>query len=135
MKATTSFVHAWADRYEERIGSKEPQLLGEVDPTVRARGFYEPDEFAAVARWKTPRSRQRITSNLGSDVREITRMAFSAPESLQHRALTLLAGVSDRHMIVDFRTTEALKRLGEWDGNGGYSSTSASAEYSPAGSK
>ena len=53
-------------------------------------------------------------------------MAFAAPERFQHRVLTLLDGISvpsasallavafpDRHTILDFRSTEALKRLGE----------------------
>ena len=60
-------------------------------------------------------------------------MAFAAPERLQHRVLTPLSGVRvptanallavafpDRHTIIDFRSTEALKRLRMWDGTGGY---------------
>ena len=52
---------------------------------------------------------------------------------MQHRVLTLLNGVRaptatallavalpNQHTILDFRGTEALKRLGEWDGTGGY---------------
>lgn len=80
-----------------------------------------------------PRSRPGIAANSGSDIRQITGMAFAAPEPLQHRALTLLSGVGvptatallavafpDRHTIIDVRSTESLSRLEEWDGQGGY---------------
>ena len=87
-----SFVLTWAALYEQRMGSTESWLLDNVGPVAAARGHYEPDEFIAVARWKTPRSRPAIAANSGSDIRQITAMAFAAPESLQHRALTLLQG-------------------------------------------
>ena len=132
-KLDRKWVRTWADRYIERMGQTEPYLLGEVGPAAAARGFYESDELAAVARWKTPRSSQRIAANSCADVREVTAMAFAASERLQHRILTLLNGVQvptatallavafpDRHTIIDFRSTEALKRLGTWDGTGGY---------------
>lgn len=111
----------------------EPRLFEEVGPAAAARGFYELDEFAVVSRWKTPRSRRRIATNSGDDVRDASALAFAAPERLQHRILTLLDGIGaptatallavafpDRHTIVDFRGTQALGRLGEWDGTGGY---------------
>lgn len=133
MKPSADWVRDWACRYVDAMGSTEPRLLDKVGPVARARGFYEPDELAAVAAWKTPRSKSRIAANTAADVRDITRMAFSAPEHLQHRVLTLLDGVQqptatallsvafpDRHTIVDFRTRGALARLGEWDGAGGY---------------
>ena len=129
-----SFVLTWAALYEQRMGSTEPWLLDNVGPVAAARGHYEPEEFTAVARWKTPRSRPAIAANSGSDIRQITAMAFAAPESLQHRALTLLQGVGvptatallavafpDRHTIIDVRSTGSLDRFGEWDGQGGYS--------------
>jgi hypothetical protein len=131
--AHQAFVHAWAAKYEEGMGPEESQLLDEVGPAAAIRGYYEPDEFAAVARWKSPRSRPHILANPDSEVRDITAMAFAAPEALQHRVLTLLDGVSvatatallavafpNQNTILDFRSTEALERLGEWDGSGGY---------------
>ena len=111
----------------------EAKLLSDVGPAAATRGFYEPGEFADVARWKSPRSQRHVLANRGADVREVTAMAFAAPERFQHRVLTLLDGIRvpsasallavafpDRHTILDFRSTEALKRLGEWDGRGGY---------------
>jgi hypothetical protein len=128
-----SFVLTWSARYEQRMGATEPWLLDTVGPAAATRGHYEPDEFTAVARWKTPRSRPAIAANSGSDIRQITAMAFAAPEPLQHRALTLLHGVGvptatallavafpDQHTIIDVRSTGSLDRLGEWDGQGGY---------------
>jgi hypothetical protein len=133
MHVNRSFVLTWAATYEQHMGSTEPWLLDEVGPAAVARGHYEPDEFVAIARWKTPRSRQHIAANSDSDVRQITAMAFSGVEPLQHRVLTLLGGVRvptatallavafpDRHTILDVRSTASLGRLGEWDGQGGY---------------
>jgi hypothetical protein len=133
MKATRDWVRTWADRYIARMGDTEVHLLEAVGPAVAARGHYEPGELAAVARWKTPRSKSHIASNPAVDVRDITSAAFLVPERLQHRVLTLLDGVRvptatalltvafpDRHTIIDVRCTEALGRLGEWDGTGGY---------------
>lgn len=115
------------------MGNLEPRLLGEVGQAVRARGYYEPDEFATVAGWKTPRSKKRIAANSAEDVRDVTRLAFTAPDRFQHCVLTLLDGVGvptatalltvvfpDRHTVIDVRSTEALARLGCWDGAGGY---------------
>jgi hypothetical protein len=127
------FVSRWATAYGWQMGTLELRLFDEVGPAVRGRGFYEPDELAAVAAWKTRRSKGRVASNPADDVRDITRLAFVAPERLQHRALTLLEGVRvptatallavvfpDRHTVLDVRSTEALARLGCWDGAGGY---------------
>src|ERR1700722_2080728 len=133
MRIDRSFVLSWAALYEQHMDSTEPKLLGEVGPAAAARGHYEPDGFTEVARWKTPRSRPSILANSYSDIRQITAMAFAAPEPVQHRALTLLKGVSvptatallavsfpRQHTIIDVRSTESLGRLDEWDGQGGY---------------
>lgn len=133
MRITAAFVVEWAGRYVSNMGSVEPELFETLGPGVAARGFYEPEELAKVARWKTPRSQRKIQQNEPDDVRDVTSMAFSAPERLQHRVLTMLDGVRvatatalltvafpDRHTVIDFRSTEALHLLGEWDGAGGY---------------
>lgn len=93
MKATPGWVREWADRYVAGMGLVEARLFDEVGPDVAARGHYEPEEFSAVARWKTPRSKPRIAANPADDVRDLTAAAFAAPERLQHRILTLLDGV------------------------------------------
>jgi hypothetical protein len=124
-------VTTWAGRYG--TPDDEVRLIDEVGSAVRARGWFEPDEFAAVAAWKTPRSKPRVAANAADDVRAITRLALTAPEHLQHRVLTLLQGVQEptatallavvlpeRHTVFDVRAADALARVGEWDGLGGY---------------
>lgn len=133
MAVTRDWVQRWAGEYIAKMGALEPRLLDEVGPAVRERGSYEPAELAEVAGWKTQRSRSRIAGNSPADVRDITGLALSAPERVQHRVLTLLDGVRvptatallavvfpERHTILDGRSTEALARLGKWDGTGGY---------------
>lgn len=129
----SDWVRTYSNRYVERMSDVEPALFAVVGPTVARRGHYEPDELAAVARWKTPRSQSRIASNTVDDVVDISSTALAAPERVQHRVLTLLAGVGvptatallaivlpERHTVLDVRSTEALRRVGEWDGLGGY---------------
>jgi hypothetical protein len=133
MRANQRFVLGWAAEYVANMDPLEVRLLGDVGPAAAARGHYEPDEFAEVARWKSPRSSRRIAGNSTSDIRDITGLAFGAPERLQHHVLRLLDGVGeptatallaiafpDRHTIIDVRGREALQRLGEWDAKGGY---------------
>lgn len=133
MKLERATLLAWADAYEQAMPREEVRLLGEVGPVVVARGHYEPDEFVAVARWKTPRTGPRIAANSDADIREITAVAFHAPERLQHRMLTVLDGVGiptatalltiafpQQHTVLDYRVTESLAHLGEWAGTGGY---------------
>jgi len=62
------FVIQWAAAYEAEMGAVEPRLLFDVGPVVKARGYHERDEFAAVAagrrsarRSASPRTR-RATS-------------------------------------------------------------------------
>jgi hypothetical protein len=127
------FVRIWAEAYVAEMSGEETRLFEEVGPAVRVRGFYGPGEFAAVAAWKSPRSRPWIARNSADDVLDVTRLALNAPERLQHRLLLLLRGVQvptgtallavaqpDRHTIFDVRSTGALRRLGLWDGGGGY---------------
>ena len=78
MKADRSFVLGWAAVYEEQMDATEPWLFEHVGPAAVRRGHYEPDEFVAVARWKTPRSRPLVARNPDREVRDITAMAFAA---------------------------------------------------------
>lgn len=127
------FVARWAADCIAHMGTLEPRLFSLVGPAATSRGFYEPDELAEVAGWKTPRTKPLIADNAAADVRELTALAFVASEHLQHRLLTMLSGVQvktatallavafpDRHTVYDRRSAEALDRLGAWDGTGGY---------------
>ena len=91
-----SFVLTWAALYEQRIGSTEPWLLDNVRPVAATRGHYEPDEFTAVARWKTPRSRPAIAANSGSDIRQLLDQAGHAIQPGPHR----LASLDDLYSLV-----------------------------------
>ena len=85
---------------------------------------------SSTSRTSSPRSRSggrrsqsRVAGNPTSDVRDITTMAFAAPEPLQHRILTLLGGVR-------VPTATALLTVGSPTSTP--SSTSAARRRSPA---
>lgn len=129
----SDFIRQWSSAYEAGMPEEEIRLFDVVGPAVRARGHFEPEELRAATAWKTKRSRSRVARNSDDDIRDITRTALAAPERLQHRILCLLSGVQvatatallavalpDRHTVMDVRSIEALRRLDEWDGAGGY---------------
>src|SRR5258708_33738911 len=121
------FVDYWSRQYVEddkSIGGKEQELFTRVGPRVAKRGYYQKAEVAMVGDWKAPRIRNRLAGNPDEDVRDISRLAFAAPERLQHRILSLLHGVRDpvasallavwapdRHTVIDFRAVQALEKL------------------------
>src|SRR5947209_11782741 len=122
----SAFVDGWANRYVRFMGSEEPRLLNEVGPRVRQQGYYTREDLAAVGNWKSVRIRSRLASNSDEDIRDITTLAFGAPERLQHSILTLLMGVQvraasafltiwepTRHTVIDVRSLNALHALGE----------------------
>jgi hypothetical protein len=135
MAIKKAFVAKWSRAYLAGLPSAEVDLLERVGPAVAARGHYERDEFLAVGRWKSPRPGKHLAANTGDDIVDVTRIALHSPTRLQHRVLTLLNGVQvpmatallavampDRHTIFDVRSSEALARIGAWDGHGGYPS-------------
>lgn len=128
-----AWILTWAGAYERGMGTTEPHLFTDVGPAAAGRGYYTRDELIAVARWKTSRSQSQVAANCTVDIEDLTRIAFAAPERLQHRILTLLSGVQVRtatalltvafptqHTVLDVRSTEALARLGAWNGTGSY---------------
>ena len=83
-----------------------------------------------MAAWKSPRSKPRIARNPPRQVVAVTREALATDDI---DILTRLDGVGmptastlltvadpTRHTIVDVRATDAMRRLGAWDGMGGY---------------
>ena len=120
------FVEAWAGRYVQYMGPVESRLLDEVGPHVRQQGHYTREDLAAVGDWKSVRIRSRLASNSDEDIRDISSMAFAAPERFQHSVLTLLRGVQvraasalltvwdpTRHTVMDVRSLNALYDWGE----------------------
>lgn len=135
MAIKKAFVAKWSKTYLLDLPASEVDLLEQVGPAVAARGHYERDEFLAVGRWKSPRPGKHLAANTDDDIVDVTRIALGGPTRLQHRILTLLNGVRvpmatallavalpDRHTIFDVRSSDALARIGAWDGHGGYPS-------------
>src|SRR5260370_21863773 len=120
-------VEYWRRPYVEddkSIGGKEQELFTRVGPRVAKRGYYQKAEVAMVGDWKSPRIRNRLARNPDADVRDISRLAFAAPERLQHRILSLLHAVRDpvasalltvwapdRHTVIDFGAFQAFANV------------------------
>ena len=103
----------WADQYDYPGDS-------EVEETARkygGRGYLTREEFLALCKWKTPRSRPKCERNKANLIQEATGIALSSRhEELRNGALMVLHGVSwptasvilhfwhtDPYPILDFR--------------------------------
>ncbi|WP_433802982.1 hypothetical protein [Actinomycetospora sp. CA-084318] len=122
-----NFVDHWAARYP--MGSEEVALFGEVRRGVAGRGHYERVDFLRAGTWKSARPKPYLESNSDDDIRDLTRLAFVAPERLGYRILDLLSGVNvrmasalltvwapDRFTVIDFRALETLRARSELSG-------------------
>jgi hypothetical protein len=86
----TQITH-WAGRYSD---PNESELETRIAPAVRSRRYLTRDEFLAICRWKTPRSKRLCERNRESFVAEVTRVALSTSnDELKIRILLLLEGV------------------------------------------
>jgi len=99
------------------ISDEERNIEDEIVPLVRARGFYEKDEFLTLCRWRSPRAVARCQPNDEDFVRAATRLALGeAHERIRIGVLRLLRGVDwptasmllhfghrDRYPIIDVR--------------------------------
>jgi len=113
-----SEVMYWAARYAYAEDA-EVEAIGD---RARERGWYTRDEFLAVARWKSPRSKRLCEENDESVVKAVTQLALSAPDERQRiEVLTRLHGVEfptasvllhhahrDPYPIIDFRALWSL---------------------------
>ena len=100
----------------------EDKVVDKVGPRSKSRGYFTKDDFKALCRWKTPRSKSRVNSNPPEFIEEATRIALSTDcEELRIGVLTLLHGVSwptasvvlhfahkDPYPIIDFRALWSL---------------------------
>jgi hypothetical protein len=114
-----SLIPALASRYSY---PPEGQVVDEIGPAVRERGYFTRPEFIEVCAWKTARSRSRVAANTDEEVRETTRLALGATaEALRIWIPMALSGVRwptasvllhfghrDRYPILDYRALEAL---------------------------
>ena len=107
---------------EQRI--EEFQLLDNLGPAVRRRGYYTKTELERVGRWKSARNGGRLAKNSPALVEAVTKKAFAAPEPLKLYTLQVLEGVLDpvasallafpfpkTHTVIDYRASRALEVL------------------------
>lgn len=108
-------LQQWVIRYT--ISDEERKIEDEIIPLVRARGFYEKEEFLTLCRWRSPRAVARCQPNDADFVRAATRIALGeAHERIRIGVLRLLRGVDwptasvllhfghrDRYPIIDVR--------------------------------
>jgi len=120
-----AFVSFWSNLYFKEMGeSLEDELFTAIGPAAAKRGYFEKPELAKVGEWKTRRVRSRLAENSEEDVRDITKLALSAPLRIQHRVLNLLHGIGDPvssavltvwdpklHTVLDFRAVGSLTEL------------------------
>lgn len=84
-------ISYWAGRYP---AADDAHVESVIAPLVHERGYFTKPEFIAMCRWKTPRSKPLVESNLEGFIKEVTRTSFSTPdERLRIEVLTLLKGV------------------------------------------
>jgi hypothetical protein len=97
-------------------------ITNEIRPSLERRGHLTGEEFQAICKWKTPRSKSRVAQNEGALIEEASRIVFSAREErLRIGTFTLLKGVSyptssvflhflhqDMYPLLDVRTLESL---------------------------
>lgn len=113
-------ISYWTNRYP--LG-EDSVIENQVAPRARKRGYLTRDEFLAICRWKSPRSRPRCERNRDSFVREVTRISLStSEEEVKIRVLLLLSGVSwptasvilhlcdrGRYPVLDYRALWSLR--------------------------
>jgi hypothetical protein len=100
----------------------ERQVVAEIGPAVRARGYYTPEEFVTVCHWKSRRPQKRYEAIPADRIVEATRLALAArDEALRIGIPVALDGVGwptasvllhlghpDPYPILDFRALESL---------------------------
>jgi hypothetical protein len=111
--------------YAARYAYEDDAEVIAIGQAARERGYYTPEEFLAVCRWKTSRSAPLIALNSAESIEAATRVALSERSTERERmeALRSLRGVdwatasvlvhlaySERYPILDKRALQALGR-------------------------
>ncbi len=124
------WIDYWSDpkRYPLKY---DEEVLNQVGPRVRARGYYDRADLLVVGEWKLKRSywpkhKAELESNSDERIRDITSAALAAPLSVQHEILTQLKGVGvpvasallmvwnpDEHTVIDVRARNSLVKSAE----------------------
>lgn len=98
-------VQLWSSRYPV----EEDARVEEISSRVRSRGYFTKEEFLALCRWKTHRTKKRCAENDEDFVRAVTQTALSTTnERLRIEVLTLLKGVgwATASVILHFGSTD-----------------------------
>jgi hypothetical protein len=92
LRVTESQIPLWADRYSNAVN--DGHLRDDLRPTVLKRGYLNRDEFLAICKWKTQRTKSRCATNDEFIIRTISRAAFATDdEALKIDLLRTLRGV------------------------------------------
>jgi hypothetical protein len=85
-----SQIPRWAKSYSY---PGEEEIVDELSPRARTRGYLTWGEFLELCRWKTPRSQPRSAMNTSARVREATQIALATKdERAKMYVLRSLAG-------------------------------------------
>jgi hypothetical protein len=92
LRFAESRISYWAEQYSDP--ANDSALRQVLRPSVLGRGYLTREEFLAVCKWKSQRTKSRCARNDEFTVRTITRAAFAATdESLKIDLLRTLDGV------------------------------------------
>jgi hypothetical protein len=106
----------------DRFGVLEDDACLAAGRAARERGHYTREEFVRVCAWKTARSRSRVATNSGKDIKRASQRALgSEVEATRMEALLALTGVGvptastllyfafpDAYPILDVRALDSL---------------------------
>jgi hypothetical protein len=112
-------IQSWANEYGN---PDEDRFLGGILERVSQQGYYSQEDFAALCRWKTPRSKRLVAENTADTIRRLTGAALSSRDE-EHRVESLLSlrgiawptasvllhvGTGYQYPILDFRALWSL---------------------------
>lgn len=114
-----SAITKWAWGYP---ADYDAELITDVAPAVRQRGYMLKPEFERLCRWKTPRSQRQVESNPADYIEAVTKTALStSSDRLRIEVLLLMNGVrwptasvilhfchAEPYPILDFRALWSL---------------------------
>lgn len=121
----------WITGWGKKYPPESDNVLNAIHGSVHARGYYDRDDLLTVGQWKLtgsywPRHCKTMDRNTDDMIRDVTRTALTAPLSIQHRVMCLLAGVGEPvasallmawddavHTVIDRKAVKSLQAHGE----------------------
>jgi len=126
LRFPTASIPLLAEKYVQELPDRDRRLEDEIEkrvfPRYLERGHLTKEEFLAVYKWKTPRTKSRCAKNAEEFIKEVSEIVLKTrSERLRIEILTLLHGVGwptasvflhfafeDRYPILDYRALESL---------------------------